>query len=118
MLTAGMVDRRLRQLDQDVEIDYWRVGLRGTGGSVGAAGATMTVRVGSGEGVGVGDGGPEVPPKVRECACWRDEDVPVADIKTCATGQCLKPACDVAVSGQYATRRLLPLNRIESGGRY
>lgn len=27
LLTPGMVDKRLRQLDQNVEIDYWRVGL-------------------------------------------------------------------------------------------
>lgn len=27
-LTPAMVDKRLRQLDQDVEIDYWRIGLR------------------------------------------------------------------------------------------
>ncbi|KAK3672884.1 hypothetical protein LTR78_007237 [Recurvomyces mirabilis] len=30
ILTTGMVDRRLRQLDQIVEVDYWRVGLLGT----------------------------------------------------------------------------------------
>ena len=28
ILTQSMVDKRLRQLDQDVYIDYWRVGLR------------------------------------------------------------------------------------------
>lgn len=27
VLTGAMVDKRLRQLDQDVEIDYWRIGL-------------------------------------------------------------------------------------------
>ncbi|GAB1726487.1 hypothetical protein NU195Hw_g2413t1 [Hortaea werneckii] len=35
VLTPAMVDKRLRVLDQDVEIDYWRVGLglvRGGGG--------------------------------------------------------------------------------------
>ncbi|RMZ06797.1 hypothetical protein D0862_04509, partial [Hortaea werneckii] len=35
LLTPAMVDKRLRVLDQDVEIDYWRVGLglvRGGGG--------------------------------------------------------------------------------------
>ncbi|KAI7021739.1 hypothetical protein KC366_g13261, partial [Hortaea werneckii] len=35
ILTPAMVDKRLRVLDQDVEIDYWRVGLglvRGSGG--------------------------------------------------------------------------------------
>ncbi|RMY94198.1 hypothetical protein D0861_01538 [Hortaea werneckii] len=35
ILTPAMVDKRLRVLDQDVEIDYWRVGLglvRGGGG--------------------------------------------------------------------------------------
>ncbi|KAK5137110.1 hypothetical protein LTR08_001119 [Meristemomyces frigidus] len=30
VLTTAMVDKRLRQLDQDIEIDYWRVGLQGT----------------------------------------------------------------------------------------
>lgn len=28
VLTASAIDRRLRQLDQDIEIDYWQVGLR------------------------------------------------------------------------------------------
>ncbi|TKA24113.1 hypothetical protein B0A50_06853 [Salinomyces thailandicus] len=33
ILTPAMVDKRLRQLDQDVEIDYWRIGLQGPGAS-------------------------------------------------------------------------------------
>jgi hypothetical protein len=31
MLTPGMVDKRLRMLDQDVSIDYWKDGLREEG---------------------------------------------------------------------------------------
>ncbi|KAI7009805.1 hypothetical protein KC366_g17316 [Hortaea werneckii] len=37
ILTPAMVNKRLRVLDQDVEIDYWRVGLglvRGGGGGI------------------------------------------------------------------------------------
>ncbi|KAK4550566.1 hypothetical protein LTR36_000145 [Oleoguttula mirabilis] len=41
ILTAGMIDKRLRQLDQDVEIDYWRVGLQGTKNAVTASASRM-----------------------------------------------------------------------------
>ncbi|KAK5676923.1 hypothetical protein LTS10_010687 [Elasticomyces elasticus] len=34
ILTTAMIDKRLRQLDQDIEIDYWRVGLRSAKDSV------------------------------------------------------------------------------------
>ncbi|KAF2722113.1 hypothetical protein K431DRAFT_284314 [Polychaeton citri CBS 116435] len=37
-LTPAMVDKRLRILDQRVELDYWAVGLRGQGGSGGYGG--------------------------------------------------------------------------------
>ncbi|GAB7365024.1 hypothetical protein MBLNU230_g5805t1 [Neophaeotheca triangularis] len=30
-LTMGMIDKRLRVLDQRIELDYWRLGLRGNG---------------------------------------------------------------------------------------
>lgn len=33
VLTPSMIDRRLRQLDQDIEIDYWRAGMRTKDGS-------------------------------------------------------------------------------------
>lgn len=46
ILTPGMVDKRLRQLDQDVEIDYWRVGLQGA--SKTAAPGSVVSRVDSG----------------------------------------------------------------------
>ncbi|EMC96600.1 hypothetical protein BAUCODRAFT_482665 [Baudoinia panamericana UAMH 10762] len=40
VLTTGMVDKRLRQLDQVVEIDYWKVGLMGAAdGSGGGSGS-------------------------------------------------------------------------------
>ncbi|KAK0364708.1 hypothetical protein LTR59_010995 [Friedmanniomyces endolithicus] len=35
ILTTAMIDKRLRQLDQDIEIDYWRVGLQTAKNSVG-----------------------------------------------------------------------------------
>ncbi|KAK3064530.1 hypothetical protein LTR53_018462, partial [Teratosphaeriaceae sp. CCFEE 6253] len=38
VLSAAMIDKRLRQLDQDVEIDYWRIGLRGGRADVGGGG--------------------------------------------------------------------------------
>ncbi|RMY51349.1 hypothetical protein D0865_06400 [Hortaea werneckii] len=47
ILTPAMVDKRLRVLDQDVEIDYWRVGLGLMRGGGGGGGERM---VGSDEG--------------------------------------------------------------------
>ncbi|KAK5120149.1 hypothetical protein LTR85_006630 [Meristemomyces frigidus] len=41
ILTPGMIDKRLRQLDQDVDIDYWRVGLQGTKNAVTASSSRM-----------------------------------------------------------------------------
>ncbi|KAK0935671.1 hypothetical protein LTR29_012743 [Friedmanniomyces endolithicus] len=41
ILTTAMIDKRLRQLDQDIEIDYWRVGLQTAKNSVGGAGASV-----------------------------------------------------------------------------
>ncbi|TKA67204.1 hypothetical protein B0A55_09451 [Friedmanniomyces simplex] len=40
MLTTAMVDKRLRQLDQDIDIDYWRVGLQTAKNSVGGTGSS------------------------------------------------------------------------------
>ncbi|KAK0824137.1 hypothetical protein LTR73_008004 [Friedmanniomyces endolithicus] len=39
ILTTAMIDKRLRQLDQDIEIDYWRVGLQTAKNSVGGSGS-------------------------------------------------------------------------------
>ncbi|KAI7171657.1 hypothetical protein KC324_g10912, partial [Hortaea werneckii] len=50
ILTPAMVDKRLRVLDQDVEIDYWRVGLGLVRGGGGGGGERV---VGSDEGEGV-----------------------------------------------------------------
>ncbi|KAK1041144.1 hypothetical protein LTR33_015724 [Friedmanniomyces endolithicus] len=40
ILTTAMIDKRLRQLDQDIEIDYWRVGLQTAKNSFGGTGST------------------------------------------------------------------------------
>ncbi|KAK4580313.1 hypothetical protein LTR86_000516 [Recurvomyces mirabilis] len=48
VLTVGMVDRRLRQLDQIVEVDYWRVGLLGAKKSGFLGGSDMKVGESSG----------------------------------------------------------------------
>ena len=67
-LTAGMIDRRLRQLDQDIEIDYWRVGLQGVKDGTSAFPAS---RVDSG--IALKDGADRSTIKVS--ACDRDASV-------------------------------------------
>ncbi|KAK5108890.1 hypothetical protein LTR62_007692 [Meristemomyces frigidus] len=54
-LTLAMVDKRLRQLDQIPELDYWRVGLLGSKKSMLAVGSGDGQRVTSGLTVGKGE---------------------------------------------------------------
>lgn len=42
----GMVDKRLRVLDQRIDLDYWRLGLRGNG----SGGSVVSSAAGAGKG--------------------------------------------------------------------